>query len=123
AATHFFSSLALDDPSQDVYAGVEARLWNGKISGERAALRGRYGIAFAHGFTADHQFGLGMELAQSFMLDFLLVYEGAYGTGSSWRPVAGIRLAVGKYHVTLARDAGVNDVGAAYRVGLDARFK
>ncbi|HWC72736.1 MAG TPA: hypothetical protein VG454_02290, partial [Gemmatimonadales bacterium] len=47
AATHFFSSLALDDPSQDVYAGVEARLWNGKISGERAALRGRYGIAFA----------------------------------------------------------------------------
>jgi hypothetical protein len=123
AATHFFSSLRANDPSQDIYAGVEARVWHGTISGERAALRGRYGIAFAHGFTADQQFGLGMELAQSFMFDFLLAYEGSYGSGSSLRPVAGIRLAIGKYHVTVARDAGVNNVGSAYRVGIDARFK
>src|SRR5688572_6275096 len=27
AATHFFSSLTADDPSQDVFAGVEARIW------------------------------------------------------------------------------------------------
>lgn len=123
AATHFFSSLRTDDPSQDIYAGVEARVWHGTISGERAALRGRYGIAFAHGFPADHQFGLGIELAQSFMFDFLLSYEGSYGTGSTWRPVAGIRLAIGKYHLTVARDAGVNEVGSAYRVGIDARLK
>jgi hypothetical protein len=25
--------------------------------------------------------------------------------------------------VTLARDAGVNQLGSAYRVGVDARFK
>jgi hypothetical protein len=123
AATHFFSSLSTNDPSQDIYAGLEARVWHGTISGEPAALRGRYGIAFAHGFTADQQFGLGVELAQSFKFDFLLAYEGSYGSGSSWRPVAGIRLAIGKYHLTLARDAGVNDVGSAYRVGIDARFK
>ncbi len=123
AATHFFSSLDTNDPSQDIYAGVEARVWHGMISGERAALRGRYGIAFAHGFTADQQVGLGVELAQSFMFDFLLAYEGGYGNGSTWRPVAGIRLTIGKYHLTLARDAGVNDVGSAYRVGIDARFK
>ena len=123
AATHFFSSLSTNEPSQDIYAGVEARVWHGMISGERAALRARYGIAFAHGFTADQQFGLGVELAQSFMFDFLLAYEGSYGGGSSLRPVAGIRLAIGKYHLTLARDGGVNDVGSAYRVGIDARFK
>jgi hypothetical protein len=123
AAPHFFSSLSTDDPSQDIYGGVEARVWHGTISGERAALRGRYGIAFAHGFPADHQFGLGFELAQSFMFDFLLAYEGSYGTGSTWRPVAGIRLAIGKYHLTVARDAGVNEVGSAYRVGIDARVK
>ncbi|HET9764770.1 MAG TPA: hypothetical protein VFR50_14710, partial [Casimicrobiaceae bacterium] len=91
--------------------------------GERAAVRGRYGIAFAHGFRADHQFGVGAELGRVFTFDFMLAYEGGYGQGSTWRPVAGIRLAIGKYHVTAARDAGVNEVGSAYRVGIDARFK
>ena len=123
AATHLLSSLHFDDPAQDIFAGAEARLWHGTIAGERAALRGRYGVAFAHGFRADQQFGVGMELAQTFMFDFLLAYEGSYGNGSTWRPVAGIRLAIGKYHLTLARDGGVNEVGSAYRVGLDARFK
>lgn len=123
AATHFFSSLRVDDPSQDIYAGVEARVWQGAVSGERAVLRGRYGIAFAHGFTADHQFGVGIEFAKSFGFDFLVAHEGSYGNESGWRPVAGARIVIGKYNLTVARDGGVNDIGAAYRVGIDARFK
>jgi hypothetical protein len=123
AATHFFSSFAVDDPSQDIYAGVEARVWQGTLSGERAVLRGRYGIAFAHGFTADHQLGIGAELAKTFTFDFLVSHEGAYGNESGWRPVAGARITIGKYNLTLARDGGVNDLGAAYRVGIDARFQ
>ena len=123
AATHFFSSLSLDDPSQDMYAGVEARLWQGAFSGERAVLRGRYGIAFAHGFSADHQVGIGAEFAKSFVFDFMVAHEGSYGSESGWRPVAGARITIGKYNLTVARDGGMNDVGAAYRVGIDARIK
>lgn len=126
AATHFFSSLKANDPAQDVYAGVEARLWSGAVSarGDRAVVRARYGIAFAHGFMADHQFGLGAELSKAVALDLMVAREGRYGSGgASWRPVAGLRLAVGKYRVTVARDAGVNELGSAYRVGVEARIR
>ena len=126
AATHFFSSLRANDPAQDVYAGVEARLWHGAVSasGDRAVVRGRYGITFAHGFSADHQFGLGAELSRAVALDVMGAREGGYGGGTaSWRPVAGLRLAIGKYRVTVARDAGVNELGSSYRVGVEARFR
>ncbi len=124
AATHFFSSLKSNDPSQDVYAGIEGRIWSGPLSGDRVVVRGRYGISFAHGFAADHQFGAGAEFAKTVALDLMLAREGGYGNrGVSWRPVAGVRIAIGKYRITLARDAGVNDLGSAYRVGVDARFR
>jgi len=123
AATHFFSSLRVDDPAQDIYAGVEARVWRGALSAEPVVVRLRYGIAFAHGFQADHQLGIGAQFAKTFGFDFLVAHEGSYGAESGWRPVAGARIAIGKYNLTLARDGGVNDVGAAYRVGIDARFK
>ena len=126
AATHFFSSLKTNDPAQDVYAGVEARLWSGAVSarGDRAVVRGRYGISFAHGFSADHQFGLGAELSKILALDVMVAREGGYGNGGAgWRPVAGLRVAIGKYRITVARDAGVNELGSAYRVGVEARIR
>ncbi|HEX9218355.1 MAG TPA: hypothetical protein VF864_15390 [Gemmatimonadales bacterium] len=123
AATHFFSSLKSNDPSQDVYAGIEGRIWSGPLSGDRVVVRGRYGISFAHGFAADHQFGAGAEFAKTVALDLMLAREGGYGNGVRWRPVGGLRVAIGKYRITLARDAGVNDLGSAYRVGVDARFR
>jgi hypothetical protein len=124
AATHFFSSLTANDPAQDVYAGIDARLWQGPASegGDRVVIRGRYGIAFAHGFPADHQLGLGAEFSKVFSLDLLFAYEGGYSDGS-WRPVAGLGLNIGKYRIAVARDAGVNQLGSAYRVGVEARFK
>jgi len=93
------------------------------MSGNRVVVLGRYGISFAHGFTADHQFGLGAEFAKTIGLDLMLVREGSYGQAHSWRPVGGLRIAIGKYRVTIARDAGVNDLGSAYRVGVDMRFR
>lgn len=123
AATHFFSSLSTNDPSQDVYAGVEARLWRSAGTTNNTVIRGRYGIAFGHGFAADHQFGLGVELSKAFAFDAMVVREGGYGNGAEWRPVAGMRLAIGKYRITLTRDGGVNDLGSAYRVGVDVRFR
>jgi hypothetical protein len=126
AATHFFSSLAMNDPSQDVYAGIEGRLWHRALAGARgwAVVRGRYGISFGHGFSADHQFGLGAEVAKTIAVDLMLAHEGSYGNGGgSWRPVAGLLLTIGKYRVTIARDGGVNDLGSAYRVGVDVHIR
>jgi hypothetical protein len=122
AATHFFSSFSTSDPAQDVYAGVEYRLWQGPLWGDRGAVRGRYGIAFGHGFTPDHQFGAGFELGRVLAFDVAVTREGSYGT-EGWRGAAGFRVTIGKYRVTLARDAGVNELGSAYRVGVDARFR
>jgi hypothetical protein len=122
AATHFFSSLSTSDAAQDMYAGVEYRLWQGPLWGDRAVVRGRYGIAFGHGFPADHQVGAGVELGRVVALDAVVTREGGYGA-AGWRPAAGIRLTIGKYRVTLARNAGVNELGSAYRVGVDARFQ
>src|SRR6185503_9778378 len=64
AATHFFSSLSASDPAQDVYAGVEYRVWQGPLWGDRGVVRARYGLAFGHGFTADHQVGAGIEVGR-----------------------------------------------------------
>ena len=122
AATHFFSSLSASDPAQDVYAGVEYRVWQGPLWGDQAVVRGRYGLAFGHGFAADHQLGAGVELGRVVALDVGVNREGSYGTGG-WRAAAGVRVTIGKYRITLARDAGVNQLGSAYRVGVDARFR
>lgn len=123
-ATHFFSAFKTNDPAQDVFAGVDTRLWSGTYSTERAVVRARYGISFAHGFPADQQLGLGLELGKSLAFDAMVAREGSYGNGGpGWRPVAGLRVGIGKYRVTLARDAGVNDLGSAYRVGVDARIR
>ena len=48
--------------------------------------------------------------------------EGSYGPAST-RVVGGLRIVIGKYRITLARDAGVNDLGSAYRVGVDIKFR
>ncbi len=122
AATHFFSALSASDPAQDVYAGVEYRVWQGPLWGDRGVVRARYGLAFGHGFAADHQLGAGIEVGRIVALDVSATREGSYGTGG-WRPAAGVRVTIGKYRVTLARDAGVSQLGSAYRVGVDARFR
>lgn len=122
AATHFFSVFSASDPAQDLYAGLEYRLWQGPLWGDHAVVRGRYGLTFGHGFAADHQVGAGLELGRVVAFDVGVTREGSYGV-EGWRPAAGVRVTIGKYRVTLARDAGVNELGSAYRVGVDARFK
>jgi len=119
AATHFFSHLATDDPAQDLYGGLELPVWRGPLWGSRGTVQGRYGVATGHGFTADHLLGAGFELGRQFSSDFVVAREGSHGA-AAWRVVAGVRLAVGRYRVSFARGAGLNDVGAAYRVGLEA---
>lgn len=123
-ATHFFSSFRTDDPAQDVYGGVEYRVWRGRLwkGGTRTAVHLRYGVTFAHGFTSDQQLGAGLQLGDQLASDLLLVREGGYAD-AGWRAVGGIRVAIGRYRLSFARDAGASDIGAAYRVGLEALLR
>ena len=51
-----------------------------------------------------------------------VVREETYGS-YDWRGSAGVRVAIGRYRVTYARDTGANEIGSAYRVGLEAGIK
>jgi hypothetical protein len=124
AATHFFYRFATSDQSQDFYAAVEWRAWRGPLwagSGE-ASVRLRYGATLGHGTGTDHAVGLGVDLGAPFALDGLLIRETTFGN-TAWRGVAGLRVHIGRYGISFARDAGVSGLGSAYRVGLEARLK
>jgi len=123
-ASHLFAPLTEDKPVPDLFGGIEWAAWRGaswKGSGQ-ATLAVRYGAAVAHGSPPDHQFGLGLAFSQSFAVDVRVIHEETYGS-IGWRGSAGVRIGIGRYRVTYARDTGANDIGSAYRVGLEAGVK
>jgi hypothetical protein len=123
AATHFFSRLAAN-PAQDVFAAAELRLWRGGLwSGSGlATVRLRYGISAANRLGTDHHLGAGVDIGGTFAADLEAVREAGYA-GAAWRPIGGIQFRVGRYRIVFAGDAGPRQVGAAYRVGLEARLR
>jgi len=109
-----------NDPAQDFCARAEYRLWHGILWGSTTGrLVGRYGIAFGHPGGVDHQVGVGLEVGTPVSLDVLVSREASYGN-VAWRGAAGLRVSVGHYRVTFARDAGISDLGSTFRVGLEA---
>jgi hypothetical protein len=120
-ATRSFARFA-SDPAQDLYGGVEFRLWRGELwpGSGAAAVVTRYGITFGNGLGTDHQVGAGFELNGTLVADLLVAREGGYGT-PTWRPAAGVQVLIGRYRLLLAADAGPRGLGAAYRVGLEVR--
>lgn len=123
ATTHFLGSVDAD-PAQDIYIAAQVTLWRGELwtgSGP-AVVMARYGVSTGHAFTADHQFGAGLEVGGSFNADLLLSRDGGYA-GAAWRPVAGVQLRVGRYRVLFSGDSGPRGIGASYRVGLEARWR
>jgi len=124
AATHFFARFQTADNVQDLYGAAELRVFQGPLwdSSAVATVRVRYGITVTRAGAVDHAFGAGIEFGPPLAVDALLVREAGYG-GAAWRVVGGLRVAVGHYRISFARDTGVNDIGAAYRVGLEARLR
>lgn len=116
AAAHLLAPLAASDPNHTFFGGVERRMWR---SDGAVSLTARYGIAFGYGSSADHQVGLGLDVSKVFLADLQFTREAGYGV-PQWRATAGIRINIGHYGVSYARDAGTNDIGSAYRVGLEA---
>jgi hypothetical protein len=112
-----------NDPAQDVDVGAEYRLWRGFLWGTTSGrLVGRYGIGFGHPGGIDHELGAGLDIGAPVTLDVLLTREASYGN-AAWRGTAGLRVSVGRYRVSFARDGGVSDLGSTFRVGLEASFK
>ena len=124
AATHFFSRASTRDAAQDIYAGLEYRAFRGPLwtGASPANIRLRYGVAVAHGFGADHRFGAGIDFGDPLAFDLLVARDGGYA-GATWRVVGGLRVGIGRYHVTFARDGGGSDLGSAFRVGLETRLR
>lgn len=111
------------DASQDVNLGLQVRAWRGTLWGSTSGvLVARYGFGFGHPGGADHQLGAGLDVGSSVSCDAIVAREASYGNGT-WRSAAGIRIAVGRYRLSLARDGGVSDLGSTFRVGLEARRK
>jgi hypothetical protein len=111
------------DPAQDVNLGVQVRVWRGTLWGTTGGtVVARYGFAFGHPGGADHQIGAGLDVGTSVSCDVIVAREASYGN-AAWRSAAGIRIAVGRYRLSLARDGGVSDLGSTFRVGLEARRK
>jgi len=117
AAGHLFAPFVAGDPNHSFSGGVERRMWRGNGS---VSLTARYGVSLGQGASADHHVGLGLEAGQQFLADLHLTREGGYGV-PQWRATAGIRISIGNYGVSYARDAGISDIGSAYRVGLEAK--
>jgi len=112
-----------NDPAQDVNVGLEYRAWRGNLWGTTGGtLVTRYGCVFGHPGGADHQLGAGLDVGASLSFDAIIAREASYGT-AAWRSAAGVRIAVGRYRLSFARDGGVSDLGSTFRVGLEARLK
>jgi hypothetical protein len=112
-----------NDPAQDVNVGLEYRAWRGTLWGTTGgAFVMRYGFAFGHPGGADHQLGAGLDVGASLSFDAIIAREASYGN-AAWRSAAGIRIAIGRYRLSFARDGGVSDLGSTFRVGLEARLK
>ncbi len=122
AATRGFQRVG-NDPAQDVYAGMQYRLWRGTLWGATpGTLVARYGLTFGHPGGADQQIGVGLDVGAPLSLDVVLAREASYGS-AAWRGAAGVRVAIGRYRLSFARDGGVSDLGSAFRVGLEARLR
>lgn len=119
AATHFAAPSFQSEPTTDYLAGAEWRFAHTTLWGAPAQFAARYGIAYRTPGGADQTFGAGMLLDGHFRLDWAWTRERAYGVGS-WRSAIAVGFRTGRYTIAIARGSGLNDIGANYRIGLDA---
>lgn len=120
AATHFFPIDFSGRESTDYYAGVQYEIVRGTLSGElHTAVVGRYGLVYRAADVVEHALNAGVTVNGLVTVDMGVVREAAYGA-SVWRPIVGLDIRIGRYALRLARSNGLNDLGATYRIGLDA---
>lgn len=120
AATHFLPIDLSGRETSDYYAGIEyTALPDFSIGRVSTQVLARYGVTYSAAERLEHMVGGGLMLGGHFRLDASLVREAGYQT-SGWRPAVAVSIRVGKYQLGMARSNGLNDLGATYRIGLDA---
>jgi uncharacterized protein affecting Mg2+/Co2+ transport len=120
AATHFLPIDLSHQETTDYYAGAEyVAIPNLSIGRVAAQILARYGAIYSAAGKLEHMAGGGLTLGGHFRLDASLVREAGYQS-SGWRPALAVSVRIGKYQLGLARSNGFNDLGATYRIGLDA---
>ena len=122
AATHFLPVDVSGRETTDYYAGIEyIALPTFSIGNVGAQVLTRYGVTYSAAEKLEHIFGGGIVLGGHFRLDASIARESGYQSGG-WRPTVAVSILVGKYQLGMARSNGLNDLGATYRIGLDARL-
>lgn len=119
ASTHFASPTLGTNPATDYFAGAELRFATVRIWGAPTHLTGRYGVAYRNPGGTDQTFGLGVAFDQHLRVDGGLTRERAFGMGA-WRFALALAFQTGHYTIAIARADGLNDLGATYRIGLEA---
>jgi len=120
AATHFLAIELGDREPTDYYVGAEYIATPGLSIGRVAAeIIVRYGTTYRASEKLEHALGAGLQVGGHFRMDASVVRETGYQT-AGWRPAVAVSVRVGKYQLGIARSNGLNDLGATYRIGLDA---
>ncbi len=119
AASQFFPFDVVSQDATEYYAGVEYGAASLPAPADtRAEVLGRYALTVRQTGDVEHGFGVGIDVAGHVRIDASLTRESAFDH-TAWRPGVGLGLTIGRYTVVVTRSEGLNDVGAAYRLGLD----
>lgn len=118
AATHFLPLDLSSQPNTEYYGGLEVELVEAPVWGIPSVLTGRLGTAYRNLIGYRHHFGLGIAFARAFAVDGGYVREGFFNQ-VEWRPILAVSLHAGRYLVSISRGAGLNGIGATFRLGLE----
>jgi len=120
ASTHLLSVEFSGAETTDYYAGAEFLvLPHFDIGSIESSLIARYGITYTGLKQLEHMVSWGMVIGGHFHVDASVAREAGYDS-QGWRPAVGVAVNVGRYRLGIARSHGLNDLGATYRIGLDA---
>lgn len=120
AATHFLPIDLGSHTTTDYYMGVEYELVSATSIGlTRATVIGRYGATYRSTEAVEHGVGLGVSLANIVRLDAAVTREVGFER-SALRTGMAVSLRAGRYLMEVARSSGLNDLGATYRIGIEA---
>jgi hypothetical protein len=120
AATHFLPIDLSRHNTTDYYVGVEYELVSATSIGlTNATVIGRYGATYRSAEALEHGVSLGMSLANMVRLDAAVTREVGFEKAELRTGIA-VSLHVGRYLMEVARSSGLNDLGATYRIGIDA---
>lgn len=119
AASHFATPRFEGLATTDYYAAAEYRIGTSQVWGEPAVISGRYGVGLRGTGELEHGVSAGLSFGDRLRVDGGFQRETAYDE-TAWRLTVGLAFRAGRYVIAAARGSGLNEIGAAYRIGLTA---